>query len=276
MSGISIKSMRTESDNETRQRHIAGTFRPSLVVDQHVQAVMQIQDANGRYTCLTLHALAAAIPHALLLLHALMDVLPYPVGPRGMWYEIKTGTVDCVDEVKGSGEGLSQKAQRKGGKNGAPGPTSELGEASEGVEGMDVDATAGDEAGGGEDFGDIGGMEEDEPQREIRLKVSLPCVLRQPDRRKALSVGWADSQSSLQIQLHIGPKRASIPANEAQTGREKGTKLPPILHKRNRPSKRQRTVNREAKTKAKGANAAEEGALNEMGIGEEEDMLNFV
>lgn len=28
-----------------------------------------------------------------------MDILPYPVGPNGMWYEITTGTVECTDEV---------------------------------------------------------------------------------------------------------------------------------------------------------------------------------
>lgn len=34
------------------------------------------------------------------MLHALLDILPYPVGPNGMWYEIKTGSVRCVDEVE--------------------------------------------------------------------------------------------------------------------------------------------------------------------------------
>lgn len=52
-----------------------------------------------RYTHLIIHALGAAIPHACLLLHALLDALPYPRGPRGLWYEIKTGSVDCIDEV---------------------------------------------------------------------------------------------------------------------------------------------------------------------------------
>ena len=44
--------------------------------------------------------MTAAIPHALLLLHAVMDVLPYPKGPKGMWYEIHTGSTECVDEVE--------------------------------------------------------------------------------------------------------------------------------------------------------------------------------
>ncbi|KAK8854585.1 hypothetical protein IAR55_003324 [Kwoniella newhampshirensis] len=51
------------------------------------------------YTSLRLHALGAAIPQALLLLYALLDLLPYPVGEKGMWYEIKTGSAECVDEI---------------------------------------------------------------------------------------------------------------------------------------------------------------------------------
>ncbi|GMK59507.1 hypothetical protein CspeluHIS016_0801130 [Cutaneotrichosporon spelunceum] len=53
------------------------------------------------YTHITLYALGAAIPHALLVLHALLDVLPYPTGPTGVWYEMETGSVVCTDEVKG-------------------------------------------------------------------------------------------------------------------------------------------------------------------------------
>ncbi|UOH83002.1 hypothetical protein LQV05_005715 [Cryptococcus neoformans] len=54
---------------------------------------------KGEYTSLTLYALGPAISHALLLLHALLDLLPYPKGEKGMWYEIRTGSVECVDEV---------------------------------------------------------------------------------------------------------------------------------------------------------------------------------
>ncbi|WOO83228.1 uncharacterized protein LOC62_05G006751 [Vanrija pseudolonga] len=52
------------------------------------------------YTQLTLYALGAAIPQAFLLLHAVLDILPYPVGPKGMWYELTTTTVECTDEVQ--------------------------------------------------------------------------------------------------------------------------------------------------------------------------------
>ena len=75
--------------------------------------------------------MSAAIPQALLLLHALLDVLPYPKGDRGMWYEIKTGSVECVDEVDRAPE------------------------------------TAEDELAG------LGGIEEDEPERKTRIKVSI-------------------------------------------------------------------------------------------------------
>lgn len=59
---------------------------------------------------MTLYALSAAIPHALLLLHALMDVLPFPAGPGGMWYEIATDTVECIDEMDGEAEGEEEFA----------------------------------------------------------------------------------------------------------------------------------------------------------------------
>nr|ODN94444.1 hypothetical protein L204_04576 [Cryptococcus depauperatus CBS 7855] len=51
------------------------------------------------YTFLKFYAVGAAIPQAILLLYALLDLLPYPKGDNGMWYEIKTGSVECVDQV---------------------------------------------------------------------------------------------------------------------------------------------------------------------------------
>lgn len=35
-----------------------------------------------------------------MLLHALLDILPYPRSPRGLWYEIRTDSVECTDEVE--------------------------------------------------------------------------------------------------------------------------------------------------------------------------------
>ena len=52
--------------------------------------------------------MTAAIPHALLLLHSLIDLLPYPKGPKGMWYEIHTGTTECVDEVEAVNDSMDE------------------------------------------------------------------------------------------------------------------------------------------------------------------------
>lgn len=58
-----------------------------------------------------------------------------------MWYEIRTGSVECVDEVS--------RPPR---------------ESKSADEGMDMDGFGGVEA-------DIGGLEEEEPDRTIRIKV---------------------------------------------------------------------------------------------------------
>jgi len=99
--------------------------------------------ADRRYTRIRLHALAAAIPHALLLLHALLDILPYPQGDKGMWYEIRTGSTECIEEVtKAGGKGKGKEIDEV-----------VMGDAEE------------------MEFGDIGGIEEDEPERISKLKV---------------------------------------------------------------------------------------------------------
>ncbi|KAJ9113226.1 hypothetical protein QFC22_006065 [Naganishia vaughanmartiniae] len=64
---------------------------------------------------LTLHALCVAIPHAVMLLYALVDILPYP--RRFIHHEIRTESVACLDEmVFVSRE--EQKAGKGGGGNG--------------------------------------------------------------------------------------------------------------------------------------------------------------
>lgn len=97
--------------------------------------------------------MAAAIPHALLLLHALLDILPYPQGDKGMWYEIRTGTTECVDEVM---------SKEKGKAKANP-------EAAEGDGDVSMEGAKEAEV----DLSDIGAVEEDEPERVSRLKVSL-------------------------------------------------------------------------------------------------------
>ena len=64
-----------------------------------------------------LHAIGAAIPQALVLLHALLEVLPYPRHPRGVWYEIFTGRVACTDEEQAEADAEADTAEA--GKEGA-------------------------------------------------------------------------------------------------------------------------------------------------------------
>ena len=114
------------------------------MVEGYVKSRFSRVWTDGRYTRIRLHALAAAIPHALLLLHALLDILPYPQGDKGMWYEIRTGSTECIEEVKA----------KAGGKD----------------KGKEVDeAVMGDAE--EMEFGDIGGIEEEEPERISKLKV---------------------------------------------------------------------------------------------------------
>lgn len=105
-------------------------------------------------TELRLYALGAAISHAFVLLHALMDILPYPIagpGRAGMWFEIKTGTTECKDVVPGRLSGLNgeEAMEAEGGKE-DEGPVKP----------------------GEEDWGDLGLFVEDKPEIETRNKVS--------------------------------------------------------------------------------------------------------
>lgn len=105
--------------------------------------------------------MAAAIPHAILLLHALLDILPYPQGSNGMWYEIRTGSVQCIDEVRPSRKGKEKaeqgdKTDTEGNVQMAPVSTDH-----------DLDL----------DLEGIGAVEEDEPHIESRLKVSTTSRL---------------------------------------------------------------------------------------------------
>ncbi|RSH85610.1 hypothetical protein EHS25_003749 [Saitozyma podzolica] len=153
------------------------------------------------YTRLTLHALSAAIPQALMLLHALLDVLPYPRGLRGMWYEIRTGSVECTDEVPTASTGASgvsvpqpdtrmvaEKGRAQGRrdrkskpKQGPPAPPA-VSEGAMDVDGVGVEHGDVDDDGMSHLLAGIGAIEESEPLRQHRIK------------------------SSIQIDLHIGPR----------------------------------------------------------------------
>jgi hypothetical protein len=63
-----------------------------------------------------------------------MDLLPYPKGPKGMWYEMRTGTTECQDDVELEKAGPAHGAEE-------------------------------------DDFAGIGDMEADEPVRKTRFNV---------------------------------------------------------------------------------------------------------
>ncbi|OCF57694.1 hypothetical protein L486_05157 [Kwoniella mangroviensis CBS 10435] len=160
------------------------------------------------YTSLRLHAIGAAIPQALLLLHALLDLLPYPTGEKGMWYEIKTGSVECIDEIPPSTSKISEKEDDA--------------EAEEGMEWLK----------------DVGALEEDKPERKIRIK------------------------STIQIDLHISPRPTSKRKSVAQPNDQSVSAKKTKTSKRNRPSKKKR--------QQLASKRVEERALND-----EEEMMNI-
>lgn len=55
-----------------------------------------------RHSQVTIHAMGAAIPHAMQLLFALMEILPFP--RQHIYHEIRTTSVQCVDEVSKADE----------------------------------------------------------------------------------------------------------------------------------------------------------------------------
>ncbi|WWC71344.1 uncharacterized protein I206_105298 [Kwoniella pini CBS 10737] len=168
------------------------------------------------YSSLRFHAIGAAIPQCLLLLHSLLDILPYPKGERGMWYEIKTGSVECIDEI--SQRGKKSNDEKEGEE--------------EGLEWLT----------------DIGGVEEDKPERKSRIK------------------------STIQIDLHISPKPRSTtsvnPDTNANGLKDQANDIAKMTKKskRNRPSKakRQQLANKRSAEKH-----------NKEAMNDEEEMMNL-
>lgn len=144
----------------------AGHARTSLFITRRTSLGALIARARSLVldegaTELKLFALGAAISHAFVLLYALLDILPYPLaqgGRAGMWFEVRTGTVQCQDVVRGRVSGLfdedvgAGEGKREGGEGGK--------------------ADGGEVAPGEEDWGDFGLCVEDEPSVEVRNKVS--------------------------------------------------------------------------------------------------------
>ncbi|WWC63545.1 uncharacterized protein I303_106148 [Kwoniella dejecticola CBS 10117] len=179
------------------------------------------------YTSLILHAIGAAIPQCLLLLHALLDVLPYPKGDKGMWYEIKTGSVECIDEVP------TVSSTIKKGDN----PEGE--EVEEGLEWLN----------------DFGGVEEEKPERQSRIKSTIQVILHISPKPRSRAI---ETSTAAQDDLRSTAERAQA---QAQTRGKEAKKL-----KRNRPSKakRQQLANKRSKEKH------EKEAMND-----EEEMINL-
>lgn len=132
-----------------------------------------VADMHLRYTHVTLYALGAAIPHALLLLHALLDVLPYPLGHNGVWYEIKTDSVDCVDEVAGN----------------------------------DNDVEGGDDDEGEDEFAGLGAIEEAAPQRKVRTKGSISVDIHIAPKKKVKAAQQAVQMSTTRAAAATGGKK---------------------------------------------------------------------
>jgi hypothetical protein len=76
-----------------------------------------------------------------------------------MWYEIRTGSTECIEEVK-VGAGPSIKHVRAKGKGKEVQEDVVMGDVEEGQDEVELD------------FGDLGGIEEEEPERISKLRVS--------------------------------------------------------------------------------------------------------
>lgn len=149
----------------------AGHARTSLFVTRRTKLGALIARAKGLAldegaTELRLYALGAAISHAFVLLHALMDILPYPVarpGKAGMWFEVRTGTTECRDMVQGRLSGLAAETAPD-----ADGTEADGGREKEGPRMADAEDEPGEE-----DWGDLGLFVEDAPEIQTRNKVSF-------------------------------------------------------------------------------------------------------
>lgn len=129
-----------------------------------------------------LHSLGAAIPHSLLLLHAVLDALPYPRGPRGLWYEIHTGTSECVDHIEIQNPArpvakLPKKSKKEKQKKKAEGVADDgedvvMAERAR-EELIEEEKTVGERAVPAWLAG-IGSVEAAAPIRQVRMTVSLP------------------------------------------------------------------------------------------------------
>jgi hypothetical protein len=157
-----------------------------------------------------LHALSAAIPHAILVLHSLVEILPFPKGCVG--WELKSGSVKCFDEKK----------LEVGGKGGGNGWQPVLFDDDE-----DDDYRA---RGKAQEVRD-GSKEEVIAGVRIRVVVSDPTLFcnrvlfRSPSLvflTHILPTNIALAQSSLEIIIRVGPR------NDQHTKSKQPPTLPPL------------------------------------------------
>lgn len=169
-----------------------------------------------------------------------------------MWYEIRTGSVECTDEMEAPA--LPSAPLAKGQRTEAGGGQASA-EAADGVGCLEG----------------IGGMEADEPERRHRTVVSASlsrwlldlCCPTRP--RKARDPAVADeAQSSIRIDLHIAPPRSVARAKQHHAGSSATDKKK--VDRPNRPSKKRRLVLRRQRTEGVGQSAEPPG--------EEEEAMN--
>lgn len=189
-----IKVLQGQGTRRADSTH-AGHARTTLFVTRRTKLGALIARAKSLVldegaTELRLYALGAAISHAFVLLHALMDILPYPVagpGRAGMWFEIKTGTTECRDMVQGKLSGLDEQ------------------------EAMQTEGEEKEEVPGEEDWGDLGLFIEDKPEIQTRNKVSLSLP----------SGKLTGSHQSRSCSTSLGGNRRLMPSRRRRLGRRR-------------------------------------------------------
>ncbi|KAG7563150.1 hypothetical protein FFLO_01458 [Filobasidium floriforme] len=129
---------------------------------------------------ITLHALSAAIPHALLVLHSLLDILPFP--KKHVSHELKSSSVKCFDELKSTG-GRKRKA---GGDEGEI-----VGDA--------------DGAGTGGDEWEPVLFDEEEPEGAVRVRIksAIEIIIRVGPAHARSTVAPQDRQKQKQKEVEV-------------------------------------------------------------------------
>ncbi|OCF32650.1 hypothetical protein I316_05571 [Kwoniella heveanensis BCC8398] len=223
------------------------------------------------YTSLRLHAIGAAIPQAMLLLYALLDLLPYPVGNKGMWYEIRTGSVECIDEVGATPSLISSSSSGPAGvsKEGdGNGDEQKEGKAREEDEDGDADLAW---------LQGLAAVQEDTPGRRIRIKSTIQIDLHicpKPKRKRTSDPQHgtdvdADTKASALASLGLTHRTNS---NIVETITNKNPVPGRSATKRNRPSKKRRIQLAAARRRSPAPVSTHNGEHG--GANEEEEMMN--